>query len=97
MAAKLTIRARRRQRQRRKNDLDAFTLKKIGKNILWSMATWNGSRCPGCGIKVRPHWLVNYSGSFLGGWMTAFGSACRRTKCPGENPDWETQIKEHEI
>jgi len=97
MATKLTIRARRRQRQRRKNDLDILNLKRIRENFLWSMATWNGTRCGSCGKKVRAHWLENHSGSFLGGWITAFGSACHKTKCPGENPNWEIQIKEHEI
>lgn len=90
----ISIRRRRRQRQHRKNQLDALALKRIRANMLWSMETWGGSRCGGCGVKVRPHWLINYSGKFGNGWITAFGYACHKTKCPGENTNWAMEEAE---
>ncbi len=98
----ISIRKRRRERQQRKNLLDVIALKKIQSNMLWSMETWGGTRCGGCGVKVRPHWLVNLSGPVGSGWITAFGYACDRTKCPGENPDWpmieaEKLINENDV
>jgi hypothetical protein len=89
----ISKRRKRRQRGKMKDLLDAIALRRISENMLWSMATWNGVRCPGCGIKVRPSWLTNLSGRWGNGWITGFGSACHKTKCPGENPNWETTCK----
>lgn len=98
----LPKRTRRRQRAKHKVLLDAIALKKICANYLWSMETWGGTRCGGCGKEVRPHWLTNLSGPLNVdesiGWITAFGYTCHKgqVKCPGKNPNWMFEIKEHQ-
>lgn len=84
----ISIRARRRQRAYKKILLDKIALAMIRANMLWSMETWGGTRCGGCGKKARPHWLLNYSGYYGNAWVTAFGYICHKTKCPGEDPEW---------
>ena len=71
----------------KKQQLDQIVSAKIAKNILWSMATHNGTRCSGCGQSCRPHHLTNLSMSGPGFHITAFGPACDYIKCPGER-DW---------
>lgn len=92
-----SIRKRRRDRHKIKAQLRALdeqALTRIRKSFSWSMETWGGTRCGGCGIPVRPHWLCNLS-SFVTddqgrvvGHITAFGWACDYIKnCPGER-EW---------
>lgn len=81
--------------RKRLQELDAIALQKIQASFGWSMDTWGGSRCPGCGLGVRPHWLENLSHSWYSddgkfqGHITAYRTACHKIKnCPGKR-DWE--------
>lgn len=92
-----SIRGRRRNRPKikaRLRALDQEVLGRIRKSYLWSMGTWGGTRCGGCGVQVRPHWLCDLSGFLVDennkvtGHVTAFDTACKYVKkCPGER-DW---------
>jgi hypothetical protein len=90
-----SIRPKRRNRWRLKaymNKLDAIALKKINASYVSASSTWGGSRCSGCGINVRPHWVVPWvwDGRCPAGSWRSFGQtfACDRVKCPGER-DWQ--------
>ena len=96
MIGRISKRKSRRQRylaRTRLRALDAKVLQAIRGNIMWSMSTWSGTRCPGCGIPVRPHWLTDNSGELIMsgqvvGFIDGFGAACDYVKnCPGER-EW---------
>lgn len=79
---------RNRHKQREKlRELDAIAIVKIKASMLWSMATFGGTRCPDCGTTCRPHHLVNLSGNYNGVFIEATMSACFDVKCPGER-EW---------
>jgi ribosomal protein L32 len=81
------IRSIRRNRHKHRaylRQLDAIALKAIKRSMLWSMSTWHGTRCPGCGTNCRPHHLADLSGNYGGMFIEAFTSACEYVKCPGE-------------
>ena len=87
-----SIRNRRRNRWRKAahlRSLDKAASDRICRNMLWAMSTWGGTRCPDCGIAVRPNWLANLSGPVQNGWITAFAPACGYVKkCPGRR-SWQ--------
>ena len=65
MSVPISKRSRRRNRWRKKLELrilDEIALKAIHKSYMFSACTWGGTRCPDCGVAVRPHWLADYSG-----------------------------------
>jgi hypothetical protein len=86
------------KRQRRRNRhkerirlqaLDVIAAAAINKSMLWSMATWSGSRCNNCGLTCRPYHLANLSGNIGGSgkeaiYIEAFDGACAFIKCKGE-------------
>ena len=84
---KRQIRRNRHKHRAYLRELDAITLTAIRQSMLWSMATWSGSRCPDCGTACRPHHLVNLSGNYGGVFVEAFESACKKVRCPGER-EW---------
>jgi hypothetical protein len=108
-----SIRGKRRNRYLKKillNRLDRYVLARIDKSYMWSSCSWGGSRCPGCGKKIRPHLLMNYSncywtkgddGKIHPAWLTAYGYACDsiffKGKCPGINENWEDKYYSVEI
>lgn len=76
-------------------------LKLINRNYLWSSETWGGTWCAGCGMEVRPCFqqrevqLTYVNGRTV--YHAAFNRyACDHSefhdRCPGENPDWETEL-----
>lgn len=84
---KRQIRRNRYKQRERLRELDAIAKIAIHRSMLWSMATYGGDRCPGCGTTCRPHHLVNLSGNYVGVFIEAFGNACEFVKCPGER-EW---------
>ncbi len=79
-------------------ECDRKVLKRVQASMLWSMNTWGGSRCAGCGLEVSPRcqldlggWLQNENGQKTGVFH-AYGNACDSRlffgQCPGENPGW---------
>lgn len=86
-----TIRARRRNRWRIKAELqrkDKESSAQINRSYMWSADTWGGTRCPGCGVAVRPHWLVDYTFSLPGMHFDGHGIDCSKVgNCKGEC-DW---------
>lgn len=99
-------RQRRRKRHLLKEELrvlDNYVLNKLKHNYTLSMSSWGGTKCPGCGINIRPAYLadIDYSGSIyekiedgryrVTGHISAYGNACDSSyfkgKCPGER-DW---------
>ena len=76
-------------------ELDEKALNAIKRSYMWYMDTWGGTRCPNCGLAVRPHWLTNLSGHLKDGYITAFGVDCSFVKnCKGDKPDWEAKAIE---
>lgn len=84
--------------------LDKQVLKKIRGSMLWSMNTWGGDRCAGCGLKVKPRcqldlggWFENEQGQKTGVFH-AYGNACDSRlffgQCPGENDNWMMEVSE---
>ena len=75
--------------------LDKKAEEVIRGRMLWSMATWGGRKCPDCGLRVRPHWLIekDYCGPLtidnkVVGRIDAFGAPCEYVKnCQGPK-DW---------
>lgn len=45
-------RKKRKMRGKYREYLNRLAFSKINKNILWSIHTWGGTRCAGCGIRV---------------------------------------------
>lgn len=84
---KRSIRRNRHKHRAYLRQLDSIAKIAIHRSMLWSMATWGGTRCPGCGTTCRPHHLVNLSGNYGGVFVEAFESACEDVKCPGER-EW---------
>jgi hypothetical protein len=73
--------------------LDEIALKKIKASYMASACSWGGNRCPGCGIDVRPSWIVPWvmrgPGMIMHGQTFACDSIGRsQVKCPGER-DWD--------
>jgi hypothetical protein len=99
-------RSKRRNRWRLKaklRELDQLSLNRIKQSYMASATTWGGTRCPDCGIQVRPHWLTYHGGSTLvdeeGRWAghisTTVIPPCDHTsECKGYNPDWEMKSSE---
>lgn len=99
-------RKHRRNRHKKKQYLrymDILMLNKLKHSYNKSMASWGGTRCPGCGKSIRPAYLLGtdysefiYQGSEEGfkrtGRISAFGNACDsllfKGKCPGINYNW---------
>ena len=88
-------RAKRRQRhllKQRLRELDAIALKEIRKSYNLFMASWGGTKCPGCEQNIRPYMLIdcNFSCTFLdenNRWahLDGFTYPCDKVKnCPGE-------------
>ena len=80
-------RSKRRNRWRLKahlKRLDTIALARINASYSAATQTWGGTRCPGCGIGVRPHWVVPWSRRVGGGIMHGQTTACDRVRCPGE-------------
>ncbi len=78
--------------------LDELASARIKRNYMASSTTWGASRCPDCGIQVRPHWfyypgegrIVDKDGKVVGFISMGVAPPCERAKaCKGENPDWE--------
>jgi hypothetical protein len=95
-------RANRRNRWRKKLELrtlDELALKSIRKSYMFSACTWGGTRCPDCGVAVRPHWLADYSGRIVNtetgqvtGHFSGFGIDCSKVgNCKNREYDWETK------
>lgn len=90
-----SIRSYRRNRHKARahlRQLDIIAAGHISGSMLWSMASWSGSRCPGCGLTCRPHHLANLSGNIGGSgtaaiFIEAFDGACKFIKCKGEK-EW---------
>lgn len=86
----------RRNRYKERNRLRALDLiaaAAIKKSMLWSMSTYGGSRCPGCGLTCRTHHLADLSGNIGGSgkdaiFIEAFEGACAFIKCKGEK-EWQ--------
>jgi hypothetical protein len=93
---KRQIRRNRHQAKQRLRELDAVAKKQIHRSYNLFMDSWGGTRCPGCGINIRPHQLLDTDFSGTGvderGKLTVHISGyllpCENvTKCPGEK-DW---------
>ena len=89
-------RNRRHQIKQRLRELDAIASKQIHRSFNLSMDSWGGTRCPGCGINIRPHQLLDadFSGTLVdehGRWaghISGHSLPCDKVKkCPGER-DW---------
>lgn len=90
--------------QERVEEFDQIAIAKIQRSMLWSMETWGGDRCAGCGLKVKPRCQIDMGGWFENeqgqrtGVFHAFGNACNSSlffgKCPGENPNWMMEQSE---
>lgn len=96
---KIMKRQKRRHRHALKQQLrrlDEIAKKRIHQNYNLFFASWGGTRCPGCGITIRPHKLIgcDFSGCFTvdgktTGHISGFTYPCNKVKkCPGER-DWE--------
>ena len=87
----------RHQQKQRLRELDAIAKIRIHRNYNLSQTSWGGTRCPGCGITIRPcllidadlsGTLVNEKGKWVGH-ISAYRLPCKKVKkCPGER-DWE--------
>lgn len=102
MKSAVPKRVRHRNRWRRREELralDAIALKRIQKSYIASSSTWGGSRCPDCGIQVRPCLLVypgcglwTANGKVMGHITMGVLPPCDYLKgCKGEAPDWEVK------
>lgn len=85
---------RRKRYQLRK--LDSIALKQIRNSYNLCANSWGGTRCPGCGINIRPYQLLgtDFSGTLVdehGNWtghISGYLLPCKKVKkCPGER-DW---------
>lgn len=93
-------RQKRRNRHHLKQELrklDAIALKQIRNSYNLSSSSWGGTRCPGCGISIRPCQLLNadFSRTLVdqhGKWVGHISGhflPCKKVKsCPGEK-DWQ--------
>lgn len=96
---KRQIRRNRHQRKQRLRELDGIAKKQIHRSYNLFMASWGGTRCPGCGINIRPRQLLNadFSGTLVdeyGNWtghISGYLLPCKKVKkCPGER-NWFCQ------
>lgn len=86
-------RARRRAKREYWNYLDRLAQAKIDRSYIASAESWGGTRCPGCGISVRPSWIVPYHANLGGIIISGQTLACQgigksQVKCPGERDWW---------
>lgn len=92
-----SIRGYRRNRWRKKarlQRLDKLALGRIHSSYMWSADTWGGTRCPDCGVAVRPRWLVDYTSSGPGFHLDGHGIDCSKVgNCKGPC-DWEDKASE---
>lgn len=91
-------RSRRRANRQARRDywdrLDREALIKIRCNYVANSNSWGGTRCVGCGIRVRPSWIVPWAIYGKGIIMHGETLACQgigrsMVRCPGER-DWNT-------
>lgn len=98
MISKRKLRRNGYKRKKMLQELDQVVLKRIKKSYNFSISTWGGTRCPGCGMHVRPAYLDNYDAHFYDpetkkwcGHMHGVINACEskyfKSKCPGEK-EW---------
>ena len=89
-------RRKRYQLKQRLRELDSIAKKQIYRSYNLFMASWGGTRCPGCGIDIRPYQLLgaDFSGTLVdeqGRWaghISGHFLPCKKVKkCPGER-DW---------
>ena len=92
-------RQKRRNRHKVKNllrRLDLIAKRQIYKSYILSAASWGGTRCPGCGMTIRPYYLLDadFSTTLVdehGKWaghISGYSLPCDKVKkCPGER-DW---------
>jgi hypothetical protein len=94
MISKRSYRRIRHKVKEHKRNLDIIAKAKIQESMIWSMDTWGGTRCPGCGLNCRPHHLTNLSNFLVNennkviGHYTAYGDACSYIKCKGLKEWW---------
>jgi hypothetical protein len=93
---KRSKRRNRHQLKQQLRELDAIASKQIHNSYNLSSASWGGSRCPGCGIGIRPCQLLNadFSRTLVDehsrwvGHISGHFLPCKKVKrCPGER-DW---------
>jgi hypothetical protein len=92
-------RRKRYQLKQRLRELDSIAKNQIYRNYNLFMASWGGTRCPGCGIDIRPYQLLgaDFSGTLVdeyGNWtghISGYLLPCKKVKkCPGER-NWFCQ------
>lgn len=101
-----TIRARRRARAINRKvyaahleQLDAIALEAIKSSYTACASSWGGTRCPGCGAPVRPHWITPFTvvltgsegsarGLIHGQNLGCTGPGKHLVRCRGEH-DWQ--------
>ena len=107
MAPKVEVQAMNRRSRRnawrvkaRYDRLDDAALIKIRRSLIYSEASYGGTRCPGCGISVRPHWVEPFTARIGGATILIHGqpNACdgagaKFINCPGER-SWHDQEDE---
>lgn len=82
--------------------LDRQIKARINRSYIAAMETWGATRCPDCGIQVRPHWLVYpgegqiiEDGKVIGFITMGVLPPCDRAKeCKGETPNWEIKASD---
>jgi hypothetical protein len=93
MKTKRQARRHRHLLKKQLRELDAIAKKQINNNYNLAASSWGGNRCPGCGITIRPHYLLNADISCTwadenGRWaghISAYKLPCKNVKkCPGE-------------
>jgi hypothetical protein len=85
-------RANRRARREYLDNLDAIALRQIRASYVANIESWGGTRCPGCGISVRPSWIMPWAihgpGIYMHGqYLACTGIGRSQVKCPGER-EW---------
>jgi hypothetical protein len=80
--------------------LDSVILQESNNNFSFAANTWSATRCPDCGLKVRPALLGYFEGvmyedetySKFAGHIHGCDRACDsiyfKSKCPGINDNW---------
>lgn len=90
-------RRNRHQVKQRRRILDKIAQKQICRSYNLSAASWGGTRCPGCGINIRPYQLLDadFSSTLVdehGKWaghISGYSLPCDNVKkCPGERDWW---------
>lgn len=101
MVSKRSFRRKRHLIKEYKRSLDTIAKAKIHENMIWSMNTWGGTRCPGCGLNCRPHHLTDLSNFLVNennkviGHYTAHGNACDFVDCKGEKSGGNCKRKDY--